>query len=104
MSYKDSGVVQKVADDTLKLSGVIDFDTTPLLEKSLNTALSDISAKTVVLDLTDLDGFNTAGLACLVNCAITIRNHGQCLQLQNVPANVHKLAKLSGVDSILGLQ
>ena len=104
MRGKNSEIVQKVADNALKLSGTIDFDTIPLLAKSLDTALSGISAKTITLDLAGLEGFNTAALACLVNCTMTARNHDQHLQLNNVPDNVHKLAKLSGVDSILGLQ
>lgn len=104
MSYSGSDIVQKVADDGLKLTGVLDCNTIPLLAKSLDTALSGISAEVIELDLAGINGFNTAGLACLVNCAIAARNKGQRLQLQNVPANVHKLAKLSDVDTILGLQ
>lgn len=99
-----SELVQKTSDNGLKLSGMLDCNTIPLLAKSLESAMTQITAKDITLDLAEIDSFNTAGLACLVNCAVAARNKGQQLLLQNVPANVLKLAKLSDVDTILGLQ
>lgn len=104
MSPQGNELVQKTAENSLKLSGMPDCNTIALLAKSLEQAMSGISAKEIVLDLAGIDSFNTAGLACLVNCAVVARKKGQRLLLQNVPANVHKLAKLSDVDTILGLQ
>lgn len=97
-------LVIQVSDNTLKLSNELNCHTIPKLAASLENALSAISAKEIALDLGEIDSLNTAGLACLVNCAVSARKKGQQLLLQNVPSNLYKLAKLSDVDGILGLQ
>ncbi len=50
------------------------------------------------LDLAEVSGVDSAGLALLIECIRLTRANGADLQLSNIPPQLMALAKLSGLD------
>lgn len=57
----------------------------------------------VVLDAAALRVLDSAALAVLLDCARSARARGARLQLQRVPPKLADLARLYGVDALLGV-
>jgi len=74
-------------------------------------SLSDLSAKQnqsstdlPIVDLTEIQDVDTAGLAWLVNLLQQSKQQDIQFQLKNVPATLINLAKISDVDHFLSVQ
>ncbi|NMH60461.1 STAS domain-containing protein [Alteromonas sp. MYP5] len=62
-----------------------------------------ISNQRCVFDLSSVERVDSAGLAWLVNAVRDGRKHGVALNLNDAPAKLVKLAKISEVDRLLPL-
>lgn len=63
---------------------------------------SDISAaKTLIMDLHKVKRLDTAGLAWLINAVRDAKANNLVLTMENLPAKLLQLARVSGVDTLL---
>ncbi|WP_394221692.1 lipid asymmetry maintenance protein MlaB [Alteromonas gracilis] len=86
------------------IHGHLDRDT---LSKNFWESLSGnerstlIQNKTCVVDLSDVERADSAGLAWLINAVRDAKQNGVSMALRNMPEKLHKLAKISDADSFL---
>lgn len=59
------------------------------------------NAGTCTVDLGDVERVDSAGLAWLINAVRDTNQNGVSMVIQHMPAKLHKLAKISDVDSFL---
>ena len=89
--------------DLLTLSGRIDSETSPKLEKELST-LTESGHFKFVLDLEKVEFMSSAGLRVLVNVQKLCKryNRGEIV-LSCVPQNIYNALDLAGFTSIINI-
>ena len=89
--------------DLLSLSGRIDSETSPALEKELS-ALTESGHFKFVLDLENVEFMSSAGLRVLVNVQKLCKryNRGEIV-LACVPQNIYNALDLAGFTSIINI-
>lgn len=91
------------SDGGFAVSGELVFDTVPgLLADSLS--LLDAGGGAVAFDLKGVTRADSAGLALLVEWLRRARGRGKAVSFINVPPQMLAIAKVSGVDALLGLR
>lgn len=86
------------------IHGHLDRDT---LSKNFWESLSSndrnalIQNKSCVVDLSDVERADSAGLAWLINAVRDAKQNGVSMTLHEMPEKLHKLAKISDADSFL---
>ena len=85
---------------TLAVTGTLGFATATEALRVLNEALR--AGDRAQLDLAGVRACDSAGLACLLAVLATARERGQALALQHVPDGLRALARVSGVEALLG--
>ncbi|MEO8747323.1 MAG: STAS domain-containing protein [Rhodanobacter sp.] len=90
-----------LARDTLGLNGVLSFATAAQAMHLLQTRLSTTPA-VATLDLSGLAHADSAGLACLLALLGEASVGGRELRLAHVPEGLQVLARVCGVDQLLG--
>lgn len=93
-----------VSQNEYAIQGSLDNETVPALWKQLESTIKSIKSNALTLDLFSVENIDTAGVACLVNGCIYCNKKQITMTLKNVPDSIYKLAKISDVDGILGLQ
>ncbi|HXP00825.1 MAG TPA: STAS domain-containing protein [Luteibacter sp.] len=87
------------APETLAVSGALTFATAA---DALSAARSELDrGKQVTLDLAGVAQADSAGLATVLALLAHARTTGRALSVAHVPAGMHALARVSGVDSFL---
>jgi phospholipid transport system transporter-binding protein len=85
------------APETLAVSGALTFTTAA---DALNAARAELDrGKQVNLDLAGVAQADSAGLATILALLAHARTQGRALSVNNAPAGLHALARVSGVDS-----
>ena len=94
--------LQIVADtpDTLALHGVLSFATATHAHQALQGALA--TAAVTVLDLYGVTHGDSAGLSCLLAVMADASARGRPVRLAHLPADMQTLARVCGVDRLLG--
>lgn len=82
------------------LTGIVDFSTITQLNDEFSRAVVD--QKTVSIDLSKLVSSNTAGVAMLIHWVNIAQKNSVQLKLLNIPDQVRRLARINGVDEVLG--
>ena len=85
-----------------QLAGELSFATVPQIYAQGGT-LFDGPAATLVLDLSDVERTDSAGLALLVEWLRQARHQRKDLRFRNIPAQLLAIAKASGLENILPL-
>lgn len=86
-------------DEHTTLQGRLDFDTVPILWKSLQQQIRKTPHLT--LDLSQVEYADSAALVLLLQAQEEVNLHSGKLTLQNIPRDLLDLAKLSNIDHIL---
>jgi phospholipid transport system transporter-binding protein len=82
-----------------RVSGTLGFTTvTPLLAAG-SVAIEQGHA--AVIDLAAVTGSDSSGLALLIEWLSVARGAGRVLRYENIPPQLHQLARLSDVDALL---
>ena len=68
----------------------------------LTQALQREAQGEVVIDASNLQHFDSAALAVLLECQRAAEGFGKALALRNAPPKLAALARLYGVDALLG--
>lgn len=84
-----------------RLSGALTFDSVPQLFQQGRQLFA--TAGEVELDLTGVERSDSAGLALLTGWLRQARQQGGTIRFVNVPAQLQGLARVGGVERILGL-
>jgi len=91
--------VKQVSGETVALEGELTFTTVPAAHERLREILDGRSR--LVLDLASVGRADSASLALLVELQREARERGVELQMTGMPDQLMRLARLSGVDSLL---
>jgi phospholipid transport system transporter-binding protein len=82
-----------------RVTGTLGFTTvTPLLPVG---AAAIEQGRAAIIDLSAVTGSDSSGLALLIEWLSIARAAGRTLRYDNVPAQLHQLARLSDVDALL---
>nr|WP_221195532.1 STAS domain-containing protein [Luteibacter sp. Sphag1AF] len=84
---------------TLKVAGALSFSTAAAALEATNAELA--RGGQTVLDLSGVTHADSAGLACLLAVLAAHRSEGRALNVVHVPAGLHALAQVSGVDQLV---
>lgn len=83
---------------TWQLTGTLDFDSVPALFARTDELLANTA---IVLDLSGVEGANSAGVALLLEWRRQAHRRGVDFRLRGVPESVRRVAHLSDVDALL---
>lgn len=89
-----------VLDDSVKISGVLNFETVPALIKQYELLLKN--SHTLSIDLGGVTDSNSAGLALLLEIVRTTKLHNKSINFKNLPAQISIVASAYGIDDELG--
>jgi phospholipid transport system transporter-binding protein len=85
--------------DRSRVSGSLHFTTVSAL-LSLGTDAID-SGRAAVIDLAGVTGSDSSGLALLIEWLSVAKGAGRALRYDNIPSQLHQLARLSEVEELL---
>jgi len=85
--------------DTLAVSGALTFATAADVLSAGRAELD--RGRQARLDLAGLTQADSAGLATVIALLAHSRTQGRSLSVANIPAGMHALARVSGVDAFL---
>lgn len=89
------------AETILEISGRLDTNTAPALEKTISEDIARDVA--LVLDLKDLEYLSSAGLRVLLGAQKQMQKSGS-MKLRNVGAVVREVFEITGFDTILTIE
>jgi phospholipid transport system transporter-binding protein len=85
--------------DRSRVSGSLHFTTVSAL-LPLGTDAID-SGRAAVIDLAGVTGSDSSGLALLIEWLSVAKGAGRALRYDNIPSQLHQLARLSEVEELL---
>jgi phospholipid transport system transporter-binding protein len=82
-----------------RVNGVLHFSTVTALLRSGSEAIA--SGRAAVIDLSGVKDSDSSGLALLIEWLSIARAERKSLRYENIPAQLHQLARLSEVEELL---
>lgn len=82
-----------------RVNGVLHFTTVTALLRSGSEAIAE--GRAAVIDLSGVKDSDSSGLALLIEWLSIARAEGKSLRYENIPAQLHQLARLSDVEELL---
>jgi phospholipid transport system transporter-binding protein len=82
-----------------KVNGVLHFTTVTDLLKAGSDAIA--SGRAAVIDLSGVKDSDSSGLALLIEWLSIARAASKALRYENIPTQLHQLARLSDVEELL---
>lgn len=86
----------------LTVKGEIDAYTAPLLKEKLLPSTAK-EAEKIVVDLNDVTYMDSTGLGVFISALKSTKEHGSTLTLVNLQERVHRLFKITSLDSIISI-
>ncbi len=97
-------VIRQQADGVLQLVGVLDFRTGATLRSEGEKLIRATPAATVVVDCAQVEHSSSVGLSLLLAYMRVAQQAGKQLSVRGLPADMKKIAEVSGLLDILPLQ
>jgi phospholipid transport system transporter-binding protein len=95
----DTASFETLGGERSRVAGTLGFTTvTPLLPVG---AAAIEQGRAAVIDLSAVTGSDSSGLALLIEWLSVARGAGRTLRYENIPIQLHQLARLSDVDALL---
>jgi phospholipid transport system transporter-binding protein len=95
----ESASFEALGSERSRVTGTLGFTTvTPLLP--IGAAALE-HGQAAVIDLSAVTGSDSSGLALLIEWVSVARGAGRPLHYENIPTQLHQLARLSDVDALL---
>lgn len=91
----------KVEDNIIKLTGKLNFQSVPDIQKRLVKLLPTQSVWTI--DLAGITFSDSSGVALLADCVRMAQKHNFNIGFKAMPEQMSAMAKVTGIDIILGL-
>jgi phospholipid transport system transporter-binding protein len=85
--------------DRSRVNGVLHFTTVTALLRAGIEAIGN--GRAAVIDLSGVSDSDSAGLALLIEWLSVAKSENRSLRYENVPAQLHQLARLSDVEDLL---
>jgi phospholipid transport system transporter-binding protein len=85
--------------DHARVNGVLHFTTVTALLRSGSEAIANGSA--AIIDLAGVKDSDSSGLALLIEWLSIARAERKSLRYENIPVQLHQLARLSDVEELL---
>lgn len=82
-----------------RVAGTLHFTTVTALLRSGNEAIA--AGRAAVIDLSGVKDSDSSGLALLIEWLSIARAERKTLRYENIPSQLHQLARLSDVDQLL---
>jgi phospholipid transport system transporter-binding protein len=96
---RDTASFEMLSGERSRVTGTLGFTTvTPLLPVG---AAAVEEGRAAVIDLSGVQGSDSSGLALLIEWLSVARGAGRTLRYENIPLQLHQLARLSDVDPLL---
>lgn len=95
-------VIEKDNQTELLVTGEIDAFTAPLLKEKLLPATAKESEK-IIVNLQDVSYMDSTGLGVFISALKSTKEHGSTLTLVNLQERVHRLFKITSLDSIIAI-
>jgi phospholipid transport system transporter-binding protein len=99
----DSGVFTAVFEPQeggrARVNGVLHFTTVTALLRSGSEAIAD--GRAAIIDLFGVKDSDSSGLALLVEWLSVAKAEGKPLRYENIPTQLHQLARLSDLEELL---
>ena len=89
-----------IVDNSINVSGVLNFDTVPVLMKQAEQLFNNKDE--ISVDLADVTDSNSAGLALLLEMIRVTKLQNKLISFKNLPEQIGVVANAYGVDSELG--
>jgi phospholipid transport system transporter-binding protein len=89
-----------LVDDSVRISGVLNFETVPVLMKQAEQLFDKLDK--VSVDLAEVSDSNSAGLAMLVEMQRIIKMQKKSIDFKNLPEQITIIAGAYGIDTELG--
>jgi phospholipid transport system transporter-binding protein len=90
---------EPLAGERARIVGLLDFGTVAALLPLGSAAIRE--GKAAVIDLAAVTGSDSAGLALLIEWLSVAKAAGRALHYENIPPQLHQLAGLSELDSLI---
>jgi phospholipid transport system transporter-binding protein len=90
---------EPLADERARVVGLLEFATVAALLPLGSAAICE--GRAAVIDLAAVTGSDSAGLALLIEWLSVAKAAERALRYENIPSQVHQLAGLSEVDSLI---
>lgn len=87
-------------DNNVRISGVLNFETVPVLMKQAEQLFGKLDK--VSVDLAEVSDSNSAGLAMLVEMQRIIKMQKKSIDFKNLPEQITIIATAYGIDTELG--
>ena len=88
-----------LAGDRARVEGSLDFATVAHLLQQGSAAID--AGRAAVIDLGGVTGSDSSGLALLIEWLSVAKQSAHALRFENMPAQLHQLARLSEVEELL---
>jgi phospholipid transport system transporter-binding protein len=96
---RDTASFETLGGERSRVIGALEFTTvTPLLPVG---AAAIEQGRAAVIDLAAVTGSDSSGLALLIEWLSVARGAGRILRYENIPSQLHQLARLSDVAALL---
>lgn len=82
-----------------RVNGVLHFTTVTALLRSGSEAIAN--GRAAVIDLSGVKDSDSSGLALLVEWLSIARSESKALRYENIPTQLHQLARLSDLEELL---
>lgn len=97
-----SRAATNINGDTLTLSGVLDYESVLDVDMQVQRWLADVAPSPCNLDLSQVTYSSSVGIAALLGWLRVAQQQQKSLHFQQMPANMVALAKVGGLDELLG--
>jgi phospholipid transport system transporter-binding protein len=94
-----TAVFESPEGERSRVNGVMHFTTVTALLRSGSEAIAN--GRAAVIDLSGVKDSDSSGLALLIEWLSIARSEGKALRYENIPAQLHQLARLSDVEELL---
>ena len=92
-----------VEGGTLRVTGVLDFESVPVLQPIGNQWLRETAGTECRLDLGGVSYSSSVGIALLLDWLRTAQELGKTLHIDNMPAELTALVRVGGLDFLCPL-
>jgi phospholipid transport system transporter-binding protein len=90
---------EPLAGERARVVGLLEFATVAALLPLGSAAICE--GRAPVIDLAAVTGSDSAGLALLIEWLSVAKAAGRALSYENIPSQLHQLARLSDLDSLI---
>ena len=91
--------LQVTSENDVKVKGVLNFDTVPVLMKQAEKIFADFNK--VCVDFNEVSSSNSAGLALILEMMRYMKNKNKMISFNNLPDPVNVVVRAYGIDDEL---